>query len=133
MKIIDVETKGNVVRFYLGDDDCTDYHGDDWHDKPYECNAGLVYEEYIKAVRDVAFSFDDLVLEPCDGEPSGSWVSKDEMKNRKCPCLIVVPGKIKDGSYNDRFSEWVGADGVQRFYFDDPMSPFSGTLIPFAD
>lgn len=133
MKIIDVETRGNVVRFYLGDDDCQDYHGDDWNDRPYECNAGPVYEEYVKAVRDVAFSFDDLVLEPFDGEPNGTWISKDDMKARKCPCLIVVPKAIKADSYNDRFSEWIGADGISRFYFGDPMSPFGCTLIPFED
>ena len=30
MKIIDFDEKGNVVRFYLGDDNCEDYWGDDW-------------------------------------------------------------------------------------------------------
>lgn len=44
MKIIDFERKGNLVRFYLGDDDLHDWSGDDWNDTPYEYNAGQVYE-----------------------------------------------------------------------------------------
>ena len=43
MKIIDYEIRGSCVRFYLGKDDDTDYHGDDWNDRPYDCNAGTVY------------------------------------------------------------------------------------------
>ena len=70
-KIIDFEVKGNVVRFYLGNK--TDewgwtnknykdrngntpdwlkpndtYYGDDWDDVPYEHNAGLVYDKFVK-------------------------------------------------------------------------------------
>lgn len=30
MKIIDFERKGNLVRFYLGDDDLVEWYGDDW-------------------------------------------------------------------------------------------------------
>ena len=85
MKIIDFKKKGNVVRFYLGEEtpdwgwtrsDYTRngttpdwlkpsdrYYGDDWDDRPYEHNAGQVYEEFIKGYKDVAFDFDDLVLE----------------------------------------------------------------------
>ena len=40
MKIIDSELKGNVVRFYLGED--PDFFGDDWNHYPYEDNAGPV-------------------------------------------------------------------------------------------
>lgn len=39
MKIIDFERKGNLVRFYLGDDDLAEWWGDDWNDTPYEHNA----------------------------------------------------------------------------------------------
>lgn len=45
MKIIDFERKGNLVRFYLGDDDLEEWYGDDWNDTPYEHNAGQVYDE----------------------------------------------------------------------------------------
>lgn len=42
MQIIDMEKKGNVVRFYLGENG--KQWGDDWNDAPYDCNAGTVYE-----------------------------------------------------------------------------------------
>lgn len=32
MKIIDFERKGNLVRFYLGDDDLAEWYGDDWNE-----------------------------------------------------------------------------------------------------
>lgn len=70
MKIIDFERKGNLVRFYLGDDDLVEWYGDDWNDTPYEHNAERVYDEYIKGYCDMMFPFDDLVLEPC----CGTWV-----------------------------------------------------------
>ena len=57
MKIIDFSKKGNVVRFYLGEDNCKDYWGDDWNDFPYEHNAGCVYDEYIAGIVDIAFPF----------------------------------------------------------------------------
>ena len=79
MKIIDFARKGNLVRFFLGADDCLDYTGDDWNDAPYDCNAENVYEEYVTGYRDIGFQFDSLVLEPCDGFLNTPY-SKDDMK-----------------------------------------------------
>jgi hypothetical protein len=121
-KIIDFERKGNVVRFYLGADDCEDYWGDDWNDAPYDCNAGRVYERYITGVKDVAFPFDALVL-----EPSSEWIgdvfhrSKEDMKKRIVPCIIIVPKELCEDSWCERFGDWVGADGVKKIYFGDPV------------
>lgn len=123
MKIIDFERKGNVVRYYLGDDDCEDYWGDDWNDAPYDCNAGTVYERYMRGYRDVAYAFDDLVLEPCSGAYNCSW-SKKDMKDRKVPCVIVVPADVvKSELWNENFSYWVGTADVERIYFGDPEEP----------
>ena len=61
-KIGDFEKRGNVVRFYLVEDDCNDYWGDDWDDAPYEHNAGKIYEEYVKKAIDIAFPLDYAVL-----------------------------------------------------------------------
>lgn len=55
MKIIDFEKKGNVVRFYLGADDCFDYWGDDWNDAPYDCNGGNVYHNFVIGHKDMFF------------------------------------------------------------------------------
>lgn len=120
MKIIDFERKGNIVRFYLGADDCNDYWGDDWNDAPYDCNAGTVSPEYVQATHDISFGFDDLVLEPCDGVYNCNY-SKEDMKNRKVPCIIVVPKELADLTWNTQFSYWVGADGIKKFYFGDKI------------
>lgn len=146
MKIIDFETKGNVVRFYLGEKtkdwgwtnkdfkdskgDTPDwlkpsdvYYGDDWDDAPYEHNAGRVYDEFIKGHKDFSFDFDDLVLEPCDGEFNSSW-AKDDMRERKVPCIIVVPKElIKDEGdyYSTDFNRWVGNDKVEKYYMGDEI------------
>lgn len=120
MFIIDFAKKGNVVRFYLGDD--LAYHGDDWDDRPYECNAGQVYDEYIKGYKDIAFPFDYLVLEPCDGELN-SWYCKNDMKVQKVPCIIVISDdKIKNAAYiDDSFKTYIGMKDIQKFYFGQEM------------
>lgn len=143
MKIIDFEKKGNVVRFYLGEKtegwgwtnpeykDYTgktpdwlkpvdSYYGDDWDDTPYECNAGPVYDEFIKGHKDIAFDFDDLVLEPCDGEYSSPWC-KDDMVARRVPCIIVVPKLAVENSWNTDFKYWVADDCVKKYHFGDEL------------
>ena len=144
MKIIDFERKGNVVRFYLGEktedwgwtrSDYTRngktpdwlkpsdrYYGDDWDDRPYEHNAGQVYEEFIKGYKDIAFDFDDLVLEPADGVWNciSNWC-KDDMVARKVPCIIVVPKEVYKNSWDDDFEVWACADGIKKYYFGDEM------------
>ena len=122
MQIIDFIRKGNVVRFLLGDAN-GDYWGDDWDDAPYDCNAGEVYDRYVKGHRDIIFPFDDLVLEPCDGEYGDTWVTKEDMKARHVPCIIVVPKALYEDTYKDAFRDWVGADGIQKFFFGDTMEP----------
>lgn len=124
MKIIDFDAKGNVVRFYLGDDDCNDYHGDDWDDIPYECNAGEVYDEYIKGHVDISFPWEYAILEPCHGEFGSSGFSKEDMRTRQVPCLIAVPKEVYGDSWVlDDFKRWVGADKTIKFYFGDKMEP----------
>lgn len=120
MKIIDFKKKGNVVRFYLGTDECMDYWGDDWDDAPYEHNAGTVYARFEKGHRDIAFPFDSLVLEPCDGECNSPY-SKEDMKNRYTPCIIVVPKELAETTWKDGYRDWVGCVGIQRFCFEDSM------------
>lgn len=119
MKIIDFEKKGNVVRFYLGNNDCEDYHGDDWNDSPYDCNAGKVYEEYIVGYRDIVFPFGYTVLEPCnDYETNCSWC-KDDMKSCKVPCIVA--NNPEDDWYADRFGKMCADAKAVKFYFGDMM------------
>lgn len=128
MKIIDWDREGNVVRFYLGDDDCTDYCGDDWDDAPYDCNAGTVYKEYIKGHADIAFPFDVMVLEPCDGVINCRFC-KDDMVKGRVPCVIAVPAALVHDRYEDSYAYWVGCKGVKAFYFNDPMEPSDKTIV----
>lgn len=126
MKIIDFEKRGNLVRFYLGDDTCEDYWGDDWNDRPYEHNAGEVYDEYVVGHRDVVFPFDYAVLEPCSGYLNSQW-SKEDMKNRKVPCLVALkdPGLMEEDSFDDAYKN----NRAIEFYFGDKMEPSNKTEI----
>ena len=128
MKIIDFSLKGNVVRFYLGKDDLKEWWGDDWNDAPYEHNAGSVYDEYISGYIDIAFPFNALVLEPCNGTLNSDYC-KEDMINRKVPCVIVVPSDLAGDTWWDSFGYWVGAEGVKRFYFGDRMEPGDGKVV----
>lgn len=125
MKIIDFERKGNVVRFYLGDDSLEEWWGDDWNDCPYDCNAGTVYDRFVSGHKDVAFPFDAAVLEPCNCRATNCSFCKDDMVARLTPCVIVVPpDMLETDPYSDwNYDRWVGADGVQKFYFGDQMEP----------
>lgn len=118
MKVIDFEKKGNVVRFYLGADDLTDWWGDDWDDAPYDCNAGNVYERYVQGSVDIAFPFDAAVLEPCDGSANTHWTKRD-MRSQKVPCLLVIHPEIaKEEPWNVwQFDYWAGSRQAKHFYF----------------
>lgn len=118
MRIIDFERKGNVVRFFLGDD--PKFTGDDWNDSPYYCNAGRVYDEYIKGYRDIAFPFGLAVVEPKDPEDYNCTWCKDDMKARKVPCIVVAP---EEEWHDDEFDYYVAGEGSIKFYFGDEMEP----------
>ena len=129
MKIIDFKKKGNVVRFFLGKDGLKEWGGDDWNDRPYEHNAGEVYEEYVAGYRDVFFPFNFAVVEPKDGNWNGNsdWC-KDDMKERKIPCIIAIRQTEEEDWNNwhdDDFMHWVGGDSpdIIKFYFGDKMEP----------
>lgn len=124
MKIIDFDRKGNVVRFYLGADNLKDWYGDDWDDRPYECNAGTVYDEFISGYKDIAFPYNDLVLEPSDGTLNSPYC-KDDMKNRDVPCIIVLPNyeNSDDYGWDTSFAKWAASNRVKKYYFGDEMNP----------
>ena len=134
-KIMDFEKKGNLVRFYLGNLDVMDYWGDDWNDTPYEHNAGEVYDEYTEGYIDVAFPFDWLVLEPRDdwrNQGNSRWC-KEDMKNRRVPCIVAVPSELAEKTYDDGFNSWVCADGAFKFYFEDKVDEKLGEFIVFDE
>lgn len=132
MKIIDFEKKGNVVRFYFGEDSLNEWWGDDWDDVPYEHNAGTVYLKYVCACCDVAFPYDWLVIEPRDGSYYNSPFSKEDMIKRRCPCIIAVSPDLFEGLFPDEtYASWVGCnkDGVYKIYFGDTSLPGNFKII----
>lgn len=124
MKVIDFEKRGNVVRFYLGADDCTDYWGDDWNDSPYEHNADQVYHEYVKAYVDIGFSLDFTVVEPADdwrNHGNSSW-SKEDFKLHKCPCICIQKGNDTSSYSTDLFNKTIADKNSIKIYFDDDFN-----------
>lgn len=120
LKIIDFATKGNVIRFYLGENSCTDYWGDDWNDAPYEHNAGKVYDEYIKQVYDIKIPYDYDVLEPCSGMLN-SFYSKEDMKKEKVPCIVIYKPEEDDYGGWD-FNRCVADKNCIKIYFNTTLA-----------
>ena len=108
-EIIDWETKGNVVRFYLGKNG--KQWGDDWNDAPYEHNAGEVYDEFVKGYKDIVIPFEKNILEPCAGHNNSHW-TKQDMIERKVPCLVVTKE-----TYN--FEKALASEKTIKYYFGD--------------
>ena len=123
-KIIDFEVRGNAIRFALGADDCNDYWGDDWNDRPYEHNAGSVYSEYVIDYATIFIPFDYAVLEPASDwhYNMNSPFCKEDFKNRKAPCVVIE--KYHDGWWDDFcYSTSALNDNAIKFYFEDKMLP----------
>lgn len=89
MKIIDWQAKGNSVRFYLGVDELETWWGDDWNDSPWDCNAGMVYEEFVRSYIDVGFPFGVELAVTGEGEFNTRW-SKIDMREQSVPMFTVV-------------------------------------------
>ena len=66
LKLVDIEVFEDYAILYLGKSDMNDYYGDDWNDAPYDCNAGLVYPEFIEKIITVKMP-EDLYIESFEG------------------------------------------------------------------
>lgn len=111
-QVIDVETKGNVIRFYIGENG--KQWGDDWNDAPYEHNAGVVYDQYVERTQDVAIPFDLYVSEPAAGKLNSEW-SKQDMIERKVECLLIES------------ADWGGTE-LLKVYFGDEFNEVADKL-----
>ena len=122
MKIIDFDKKGNVVRFYFGNDYCDDYHGDDWNDYPYEHNSGIVYDDYIEGWLDIAFPFDYNILDPASDwhYDRNSPYCKNDFKACKAPCIVAIK-EDKTGFGEDSYSIALGDKNSTKIYFNDDV------------
>ncbi len=119
MKIIDFEIKKiSTVRFYLGNDDLKEWHGDDWDNVPYEHNARKVYEKYVTGTIDIILRDGDLIYEPCEGHLNSSY-SKNDFVNRKVPCVIIVKHNGIDDNRIHTFEDLLGYEKIIKIYFGD--------------
>lgn len=121
--IIDCRKKGNVVRFYLGND--WGYHGDDWDDVSYEDNCGPVYDRYILGYKDISFPFEYSVLEPSDNHGRESRYSRNHFKQGIVPCIVAVDNTQYADTYweVEEFQRAMGYKDVIKYYFGDYMEP----------
>ena len=114
LEVIDFESRGNVIRFYLGKNG--EQFGDDWDDAPYEDNAGTVYDEFIEGAVDIAFDLSMNVF-----VPSGSYYSagyrKDYMVKRRYPCVSIVERSWECWDYEDAAK----SSGSWNIYFGDVL------------
>lgn len=133
MKVIDFEKKGNVLRLYLGADNCNEYWGDDWNDRPYEHNAGTVYSEYVTGTVDIAMDFDGGFCEPADDWSYGynSPYCKDDFKKGRAPCILVVPSYIAKDYWDIReYARIVGDKNIMKIYYNQPYNDeFKSDLV----
>jgi len=118
LKIIDFEIAGRQMKLYLGKKETKDYWGDDWNDKPYECNAGTVYDRYVEDTVVVNFPENEDITEICEGY-SNSPYSKEDFKNGTAP-FAYIPDYSSDensGWYRSRLDN----PKVRKFYFETPV------------
>jgi hypothetical protein len=132
MKVIDFDTRGNVIRLYFGDDNDKKYWGDDWDDTPYEHNAGTVYEKYIVDIKEYAFLYDYGVFEPAsDWHYNGnSPFNKEDMKKGKCPCIIIK----KTNNWDDCYCKHLGnkKNNILKIYFNDDFNVIDNKIKKFG-
>ena len=127
MKIIDAKIKGNLVRFFLGEDDLKEWWGDDWDDRPYDLNCGEVYDEYVSGVIDVAFPFDWLVSEPSKNYSDCGYAREDFMTGN----LPLVAVCREEDAWDDDFNSVIGKPSTKTFYMGDKVEKLDG-LVQFS-
>ena len=133
LDIIDIARDGNVVRYYLGENG--KQWGDDWNDAPYEYNAGPVYQEYVRAIVDIAYPWQYSVITPGDSYEVGAECSKKDMMHGYVAMVICKTDLLMD--WNDDFSSAVALkdkkDEVKHIYFGDHigdiMDAFTGGVV----
>ena len=120
-EIIDCTIRGNVVHCYLGKNGTQT--SENWSERSYEEYAETVDKKYVGAVKDIYIPYDDVILTPADSRNSwkyGCRHSKDDMKERKVPCFMVVPAKAYTDEYeSDCFDRYSDNPEVRKYYFGD--------------
>lgn len=119
-KIIDFDKVGNVVRFYFGLKDLNDFYGDDWDDAPYEDNAGIVYDKFIKGYIDVAWNLDCVVCEPRSGTYNSGYC-KNDFKKGNIPIIVVKYLESDEYSWKYNNFERCFANADRKIFIGDSI------------
>lgn len=142
--IIDVERKGNVLRFYLGKyipkwgytnpnntksaHYSRTYFGDDWDDVPYEHNAGRVYDEFVWATLDCYIPFDYDISEPCFGKLNSEYC-KNDFCNGMRPYLYIYK-KNNEYDFGDTYEDMKNKKEKYPIFLGHKMSDVLNN-VPF--
>lgn len=120
-EIIDCTIRGNVIHCYLGKNGTQT--GEGWSERNYEEYAETVDKKYVGAVKDIYVPYDDVVLTPADIRNSwkyGCRHSKDDLKERKVPCFMIVPAKAYADEYESNyFDRYLENPDVRKYNFGD--------------
>lgn len=123
LKVIDFEIKGNQMILYLGKPECEDYWGDDWNDRPYDCNAGIVYDEYVVDSVVVNFMGEDHDLREVSSLYFNAPFAKEDFKKGEPFAFLNIIEDTYDSfrSLQDRI---FNNNTVKKFYYNTPVSQF---------
>lgn len=122
LKVIDFEISGRQMKLYLGKPDCTDYWGDDWDDRPYEHNAGTVYDYFVEETIVVNFPQDQKLTEICEGYCNSPFC-KEDFKNGKP--FAYIENQDEDYSMNSCSRHNIFDNkNVKKFYYETPVGEF---------
>jgi hypothetical protein len=121
-EIIDFEVKRSYITFYLGKNGSQ--FGDDWGTVPYEHNAGLVYSKFVDGAVTVLVPYKLNIYEPRHGYTNSPY-SKNDMRSRKIPCVI-----LSEKEYST-FEEAVNDSGLDqiRIFFGNNLFSIDGLEI----
>lgn len=88
-EVIDFEKKGNLIRFYLGKNG--EQSGGHWDIDPYEHNADIVYNKFVKGYCDIVVDFDCVANELNEAlEVANTIYCKDDMRKRTIYCMRII-------------------------------------------
>lgn len=89
--IIDAQQKGNLLQLALTSKIDPNTHGDDWDDKPYDSNAGPVYEEYVEKYITYYVPIDKTIYSYSEyNHVLNPNISMEDMFNKKIPFMYIV-------------------------------------------
>ena len=124
-KIGDIERKGNVITAHLVDIACNNYYGDDWNDIPYEHNADMVYEQFVKGTAVIYVHPNFTILEAGDdwAYMGNSPYCKDDFKNNVLPFLFIGKFNSWNFSFNDAKEQYENGEEIMAISFNDLLMP----------